>query len=68
MMLSLDANFRLKRRAVSNDARDPGLIRGGGGFFVESKAYYEYILKHADQDDVRSACCVQSPYTTPNIS
>lgn len=51
MMLSLDANFRLKRRAVSNDARDPGLINGGG-YFVENRGYHEHILKHANQEDV----------------
>ena len=47
----MDANFRLKRRAISNDARDPGLM-SGLGYFVEDKMYREHILNYVDQDDV----------------
>lgn len=52
MFIGIDANFRLKRRAVSSDARDPAL-GSGWGYFVESTAYRAHILKYADQNDVR---------------
>ena len=53
LILAIDANFRLKRRAVSNDARDPSLM-SGYGYFVQDSSYREHILSHADQDDVRT--------------
>ena len=51
MSIAIDANFRLKRRAVSNNARDPALL-SGGGFFVENNAYEAFVLRYADEDDV----------------
>lgn len=51
MILAIDANFRLKRRAVSSNLRDPALS-SGWGFFVGDAAYREHILKYADQADV----------------
>ena len=53
MLISIDANFRLKRRAVSSNERDPAL-GSGWGYFVEDPPYREHVLKHADQDDVSS--------------
>ncbi|KAF7797869.1 hypothetical protein EIP86_009075, partial [Pleurotus ostreatoroseus] len=50
----IDANFRLKRRAVSSDARDPAL-GSGWGYYVEDTAYREHVLKYADQEDI-STC------------
>lgn len=52
MAVAMDANFRLKRRAVSNSARDPAL-GSGWGYFVEDTGYKEHIMRHATQDDVR---------------
>ncbi|GJF00735.1 CxC2 domain-containing protein [Phanerochaete sordida] len=54
LILAIDANFRLKRRAVSNDARDPGLL-SGRGYFAEDESYREHILQYADQEDI-STC------------
>ena len=51
LFVAVDANFRLKRRAVSNEARDPAL-GSGLGYFVEDGAYREYIRDLADQKDV----------------
>ena len=45
-------NFRLKRRAVSNNARDPGLM-SGQAYFVPDDIYRKHVLKYADQEDVR---------------
>lgn len=50
-MIAIDANFRLKRRAISNNLRDPAL-GSGWAYFVEDEPYREHILKYADQEDV----------------
>lgn len=52
MFIAIDANFRLNRRAVSNNARDLALI-SGGVFFIENTEYESFILKYANEDDVR---------------
>ncbi|GJF00231.1 CxC2 domain-containing protein [Phanerochaete sordida] len=52
--VAIDANFRLKRRAIGSEARDPTLAPGWG-FFVEGKEYRKHILKYADQKDI-STC------------
>ncbi|GJE99776.1 CxC2 domain-containing protein [Phanerochaete sordida] len=54
LILAIDANFRLKRRAVSSDARDPGLL-SGYGYFTPDDDYRAHILQYADQDDI-STC------------
>lgn len=51
LMIALDANFRLKRRMVSNNLRDPAL-GSGQGYFVEDEAYREHVLKYANQKDM----------------
>ncbi|KAF8547239.1 hypothetical protein OG21DRAFT_1425225, partial [Imleria badia] len=45
LFVSIDANFRLKRRAVSNDEVDPSLSRGWG-YFVEDLSYQSYLREH----------------------
>ena len=52
MFVAIDANFRLKRRAISNEKRDPAL-GSGWGYFVEDGAYRQYLQTTADQKDVR---------------
>lgn len=49
--IAIDANFRLKRRAISSDSRDPSLS-SGWGCFVEGLPYREHILRYVDQQDV----------------
>lgn len=48
LFLGIDANFRLKRKKVSSEERDPSL-GGGWSFFVEEKNYKEHVAKHWDQ-------------------
>ena len=55
LVVAIDANFRLKRRAVSTTDRDPPL-GSGWGYFVEDGPYLEHVLANASQEDV-SACC-----------
>ncbi|KAG1844382.1 hypothetical protein F4604DRAFT_1596194 [Suillus subluteus] len=55
LFLAIDANFRLKRRFVSNNIKDPGLSRGWG-YFVEEQQYKAYLHDHADEAQEKSAC------------
>lgn len=52
MVISIDANFRLRRRAISNEVRDPALS-SGCGYFVEDKAYREYLKDRVTETEVR---------------
>ncbi|KAK7013942.1 CxC2 domain-containing protein [Favolaschia claudopus] len=54
MFLALDACFRLKRRLVSSDLRDPGLGTGWA-YFVEPGPYREFLLTVTDQEEM-STC------------
>ncbi|KAG1821349.1 hypothetical protein EV424DRAFT_1511830 [Suillus variegatus] len=58
LFLAIDANFRLKRRFISNDIKDPGLSRGWG-YFVEEKKYKAYLHDHGDEAQ-ESACVSHS--------
>jgi hypothetical protein len=52
--LAIDANFRLKRKDVSTEERDPGL-GNGLAFFGDVKAYMEHVRRNWDQkQDVRT--------------
>ncbi|KAF7795842.1 hypothetical protein EIP86_007009 [Pleurotus ostreatoroseus] len=51
MILAIDANFRLKRRAVSSNERDPAL-GSGWGYFVTDEPYREHVLQYANQEDI----------------
>ncbi|KAG1735898.1 uncharacterized protein EDB91DRAFT_1238142 [Suillus paluster] len=42
LFVTIDANFRLKRRAISKDGIDPGLSRGWA-YFVEETAYKSHM-------------------------
>ncbi|KAJ2989457.1 hypothetical protein NUW54_g8777 [Trametes sanguinea] len=57
LFLSMDANFRLKRKKVSNDASDPSL-NDGRAYVVEENAYKEhlgmYAREHEGQQPSRS--------------
>lgn len=47
----MDACFRLKRRAVSNEQKDP-ILGSGWGYFVEDTKYREVLGAYADQEEV----------------
>lgn len=49
LFIAIDANFRLKRKAVSSENVDPSL-NAGWGYFVEEAAYKAYL---ADQAGVK---------------
>ncbi|KAK7030582.1 CxC2 domain-containing protein [Favolaschia claudopus] len=54
IFLALDACFRLKRRLVSSELRDPGLGTGWA-YFVEMEPYRQYLLTVTDQVEM-STC------------
>jgi hypothetical protein len=48
LFLAIDANFRLKRKAVSRDDADPTLSRGWA-YFVEDAAYKSHLEVHGSK-------------------
>ncbi|KAJ7475078.1 hypothetical protein B0H11DRAFT_2158575 [Mycena galericulata] len=48
-----DANFRLRGRMVSSDARDPTLGQGLA-YFVDKVPYMEHIKNYVNQDEISS--------------
>ncbi|KAF7349654.1 CxC2 domain-containing protein [Mycena sanguinolenta] len=65
LFLALDANFRLKRKDVSSEARDPGLSRGWA-FFGEVTAYMAHLEKNWDQVQERSTCVAHDAVDKPD--
>ncbi|KAL0573749.1 hypothetical protein V5O48_008210 [Marasmius crinis-equi] len=55
--LSVDACFRLKRRRVSSEQKDPGMITGKS-YFVEQPAYQEQmeLMKNAPEEKIDPHC------------
>ncbi|KAJ7635987.1 hypothetical protein DFH06DRAFT_1002998, partial [Mycena polygramma] len=51
--LALDACFRLKRRLVSNELKDPGLGTGWA-YMVENEPYREYLRTVTDQKEMNT--------------
>ncbi|KAG1844078.1 hypothetical protein DFJ58DRAFT_717693 [Suillus subalutaceus] len=55
LFLTIDANFRLKRKAVSSDSVDPSLSCGWG-YFVKDKAYKYFLHSSVDSVQEKSTC------------
>ncbi|KAG1834036.1 hypothetical protein DFJ58DRAFT_735912 [Suillus subalutaceus] len=55
VFLAIDANFRLKCRAISSDSKDPGLS-SGWGYFVDEKHYKAHIANSSAVVQERSTC------------
>ncbi|KAF7321835.1 CxC2 domain-containing protein [Mycena kentingensis (nom. inval.)] len=54
LYIAIDACFRLKRRLIGSDIRDPGLGTGWC-YFVEWEPYRKYLLTVTDQNEI-STC------------
>lgn len=52
LSVAIDACFRLKRRAVSDETKDP-ILGSGWGYFVEDTGYREVLGQFAEQKEVR---------------
>ncbi|KIK33966.1 hypothetical protein CY34DRAFT_98770, partial [Suillus luteus UH-Slu-Lm8-n1] len=55
LFLAIDANFRLKRKAISTDDRDPSL-NSGWAYFVEERAYKDFLSERTTERQERSTC------------
>ncbi|KAJ7865989.1 hypothetical protein B0H13DRAFT_1636845, partial [Mycena leptocephala] len=53
LFLALDACFRLKRRLVSSELKDPGLGTGWA-YMVENEPYREYLRTVTDQKEMQT--------------
>ncbi|KAJ7355180.1 hypothetical protein DFH08DRAFT_690485, partial [Mycena albidolilacea] len=65
LYIALDANFRLRRRDVSSEAKDPGFIRGWA-FFGEVTRYMAHLEAHAGESQERSTCVAHDAVDKPD--
>ncbi|KAJ7258013.1 hypothetical protein C8J57DRAFT_1646556 [Mycena rebaudengoi] len=65
LYLAMDANFRLKRKDVSSEKKDPGLGEGWA-FFCELKEYMEHVNAHWNQPQERSHCVAHDAVDKPD--
>ncbi|KAG2143930.1 hypothetical protein BD769DRAFT_1348075 [Suillus cothurnatus] len=55
LFLAIDVNFRLKRKAVSNDSVNPSLS-SGWTYFMEDEAYKGFLDSNSDHIQEKSTC------------
>ncbi|KAJ7714692.1 hypothetical protein DFH07DRAFT_762966, partial [Mycena maculata] len=65
LFLAIDANFRLKRKDVSTEDKDPGLCKGRA-FFCEVTKYMEHVKKNWSQKQDRSHCVAHDAVDKPD--
>ncbi|KAJ6452171.1 hypothetical protein C8R47DRAFT_1083819 [Mycena vitilis] len=65
LFLAIDANFRLKRKDVSSEEKDPGL-GNGLAFYCEVGAYMEHVKKFWNQKQPRSHCVAHDAVDKPD--
>jgi len=54
LMVSMDANFRLRSKLRGLQFKDPTLTPGWA-YFVNNGPYADFIKDYVDQDEVRTA-------------
>lgn len=57
LTVAIDACFRLKRRAVSSEEKDP-ILGSGWAYFVEDTGYREVLQNHQNEDEVSLSNCI----------
>ncbi|KAJ7148083.1 hypothetical protein C8R43DRAFT_1129237 [Mycena crocata] len=65
LFLALDANFRLKRKDVSTEEKDPGL-GDGLSFYGEVTRYMAHVREHWDEPQERSTCVSHDAVDKPD--
>ncbi|KAJ7282331.1 hypothetical protein C8J57DRAFT_1448037 [Mycena rebaudengoi] len=65
LFLAIDANFRMKRKDVSSEEKDPGL-GDGWSFYGEVKKYMAHLEKNWDQKQERSTCVAHDAVDKPD--
>ncbi|KIM62429.1 hypothetical protein SCLCIDRAFT_24966 [Scleroderma citrinum Foug A] len=66
LFVALDANFRLRHRAVSSDENDPSLSRGWS-YFVEETAFKTYLQDHKNDVQEKSNCSNHSAVNMADV-
>lgn len=56
LFIAIDANFRLRRKDVSNDERDPGLNQGLA-YLVDDKKFRRYLDEYLDKIKQEKTTC-----------
>ncbi|KAJ7018761.1 hypothetical protein C8F04DRAFT_1277227 [Mycena alexandri] len=65
LFLALDANFRMRRKKVSSEEKDPSL-GDGWSFYCELAPYYSYLAKNWKQKQERSTCVAHDAVDKPD--
>ncbi|KAJ7441892.1 hypothetical protein FB451DRAFT_1414473 [Mycena latifolia] len=65
LFLAIDANFRLKRKDVSTEEKDPGLGKGWA-FYCEVEAYMKHVAENWHQKQERSHCVAHDAVDKPD--
>ncbi|KAG6847868.1 hypothetical protein H0H93_005345 [Arthromyces matolae] len=65
LFIALDANFRLKRKNISSEDRDPSL-GPGWAFFVEENNYKAFIKEHWGLKQPKSTCVSHDAVNKPD--
>ncbi|KAJ7449011.1 hypothetical protein FB451DRAFT_1102933, partial [Mycena latifolia] len=65
LFLAIDANFRLKRKDVSTEDKDPGLGKGWA-FYCEVKKYMAHVRKFWHEKQERSHCVAHDAVDKPD--
>ncbi|KAJ7900452.1 hypothetical protein B0H13DRAFT_1883534 [Mycena leptocephala] len=65
LFLAIDANFRLKRKDVSTEEKDPGLGRGWA-FYGDVLKYMDHLAKHWDTPQEKSHCVAHDAVDKPD--
>ncbi|KAJ7099324.1 hypothetical protein B0H15DRAFT_1001957 [Mycena belliarum] len=65
LFLAIDANFRMRRKKVSSEEKDPSL-GDGWSFYGAIAPYYDYLAKHWHQKQPRSTCVAHDAVDKPD--
>ncbi|KAJ7646891.1 hypothetical protein FB45DRAFT_1019176 [Roridomyces roridus] len=65
LFLALDANFRMRRKKVSSEEKDPSL-GDGWSFFGAIAPYYKYLADNWSQKQERSTCVAHDAVDKPD--
>ncbi|KAJ6579816.1 hypothetical protein B0H10DRAFT_2235569 [Mycena sp. CBHHK59/15] len=65
LFLTLDANFRMKRKHVSSEADDPSL-GDGIAFFCKVAEYMQHLDEHWDKEQEKSTCVAHDAVDEPD--
>ncbi|KAJ7447499.1 hypothetical protein B0H11DRAFT_2162118 [Mycena galericulata] len=65
LFLALDANFRMRRKKISSEEKDPSL-GDGWSFYGKIAPYYDYLAKNWNHKQERSTCVAHDAVDKPD--